>query len=287
MRNRMPMLESERRDRAKNQRMAVLVGLLAAGLAWWFFMGPGSVDLSFCDNPGVDTPQTVVLVDATDTWSSLRQMIVENQVLESLTPQRNIVVYPVEPGTNESVRAEPIFLKCNPGNMDQLSRAAGFNPDSWLTNFIGNRELVDRRYEEFKAEVSAAVIGVALGDPRATSPIMETLRWGAVNANSGSDEPLEVVVISDMLQNSPMMSFYTAGVELSDENARQLADLSALGSRELQGAELDVYLLSADIPNGFSRQDVLEFWELYLNYQGDGARIPILGASIRSIHRVD
>jgi len=280
MNNRLPMLESERRDRAKNWRMVGSVVLLAAAVLWWFSpKGPNSVNPGFCNDPPTDIPQTVVLVDATDSWSALRQMIVENQVMESLSPQRNIVVYPVEPGTNESVRPGYIFSKCNPGNFDQLLSAKGFNPDSWYSGFIGNRELIDGRYEEFKREFSDAVIGVALGDPMATSPIMETLRWGAVNANSGSDNPLEVLIISDMLQNSPAMSFYGGEADISPESARRLADLSMLGSRELQGAKVDVYHLSADIPNGFSVQDVLEFWELYLNHQG--------GAAILSRHRVD
>ena len=258
-----------------NQRLGfgVFFSVVLAFSVWLIVSGTGKAlgNLDLCDDPMDDAlGQSIIIVDASDSWSPFRQQVVRNELLTSVGIHRDVSVYAVQSGVTEETTVNPIITVCNPGNWDlylqNYKEPLGARPDQ-----------LDDRYQTFSDSIFNAIDAIAAQPSFDNSPIMETLRWAAENAaENASNYPdnLEIFLLSDLLQNSSEYSIYGGSPDLSVRKAEELAGEGVLGASGLQDAEVTLYMLLNDYPPGVSRRSLADFWEAYLRKQG--ASVPLV-----------
>jgi hypothetical protein len=250
-----------------NRNVRVVLGVVFTGLC---VLGVLAINGTFvpiikadeCDSGNPDfLGETIIVIDASDTWSVLRRQIVENQLLDDVGIHQRVLVYAVESGVSDQSVAEPLIEICNPGTLAALEleyegRAYGVRSG-----------IMDDRYRAFKDSVLEIVDAVAARPSIDDSPIMETLLWAATKS---SHDSLEVFLVSDLLQNTGEYSLYGGNADLSEEMAAALAGEDRLGTEELEGARVSLYMLLNRLPTGVSRNSLVRFWTVYLAKQGRG-----------------
>jgi hypothetical protein len=169
-------------------------------------------------------------------------------------------MHAIEP-SSDPTRSSRLVV-CNPGSVGQIAdESRRWWLPSWL---VSNERVVQQFHDRFHEMVDSVVTEIGSIPTQATSPIIETIRAAAVLTRSNT--PLEVVLVSDMHQNSPLFSAYRQPdwpVEVADS----LADVYEQGTRQLAGARITLYLLSpADMPPNV--EALRRFWTRFFDAQG-------------------
>lgn len=253
---------TRRRDRRPDRSTlwAVLASIgaviLLAGyfaLSWWAQSRRVAIDeASLCPVRG-PSAVTAVLVDRSDPLTSQQARRVR-QVLDRVVAEApvggRVALYLAE--ADEFTALAPVLALCNPG-----SEA---NP------LYENPKKIRARYEEgFKARFEA--VGKTLLEParRTTSPIMESIKAVCIDAFGAAPSgiPLRLVVVSDLIQHSPIVSHYR------ERNFTAFLEDKRLdgSSVDCKGAEVDIlYILrfGKDGRPTLQNRDHQRFWDLYL-----------------------
>lgn len=234
---------------------AVGVTAIVGGFGWlWFQANANRVELAgdLCRTTG-PIEQTIVLVDATDPISPLTQ----KEILTRLSDQASAVptngrfeLRTLEPGQS---RTNQIFSLCNPGSGSEID------------GLTGNPEAARRRWEEnFDQPLQNAMQRVTTGSSGDTSPIMAALQQIAVDRLTSWAEreiPTRIVVVSDMIENTPDFSMYAP--EGADILAYSGSRAAAAYSVDLAGATVDLWFLRRDTT--LSSVDVMNFWAEWID----------------------
>lgn len=214
------------------------------------------------------TGTTIVLVDATDPWTPLRQTAVAREmsdVANAIPRHSRVILQTVRAGSAAgSVRAPDAI--CNPGTVEQVeadAAEAGFVGS--LSLLITNTERARTRYDTAFARVIDSLVAEAgRSEPQAESPILETLRSSVLG--QATDGVPHVILISDLYQHSQLCSLYREPSCLGD--AERLADPTVGGTHDLRDATVEVFLLSPASGDLVHRDDLLQFWYSYFSAQG-------------------
>lgn len=206
---------------------------------------------------------TIILIDATDPWSDIRQAAVAREMAEILssTPRfQRISVHLVLAGEPPT---PAVGALCNPGTPEQIrSDPHGAGLPEWL---ISHPERVRTRYESAFASVLDGVVSeAAKTPPQARSPIIETLRSAVLT--KGQNTPSSIVLISDLYEHSRLCTFYGAATCMG--NVERISDPIVGGVHGLSGSEVGVLLLSPAGGDRVPRDDLLAFWLEYFARQG-------------------
>lgn len=228
----------------------LLVGYFA--LNWWAKGQRVEIDeATLCPVSG-PSAVTAVLVDRSDpltTQQALRVRQVLDRVVAEAPVGGRVALYVAE--ADAFTALAPVLALCNPG-----SEA---NP------LYQNPKKIRARYEEgFKARFDA--VRKALLEPaqRKTSPIMESIKAVCIDAFGAAPPgvPLRLVVVSDLVQHSPVTSHYR---ERNFETFLRDARLSGV-LVDCKGAEVEMlYILRLGkdgrptIQNGAHQR----FWDLW------------------------
>lgn len=239
--------------------LAVVTLLTVAAIAWAGMSMPGP--MPECSQ-AVPTEEVIFLIDSTDPLSAEQQRFVAGKVQEAADRLavggrlRLVQFDPRADGSSLLSEAEPL---CKPRDG---SRA------SFLTE---NGRLLDRFFKErFQAPLKVAVAGLNQGHPAETTPLLEGLHALAKRlAGTAQSSRRELVIVSDLLQNSKLISFY--------RGVPSFVDLARQDSVYLQGLEdgfrglgVVVYRLK-DRSVGRQQATALpQFWEQY--FKAAGAR---------------
>jgi hypothetical protein len=264
-------------DSKKWKRVIILGSLVVTlGLIATAWQGPIFRQVTFCDRVEGkgNVREALVILDASDPWSQLREQQVKDDLLQSLKVHRWVSVYEVGSGVDDNREPELLYEGCNPGTRDSFVEEYGRYPWGAQTDQL------EPKYEEFRAAIESEVSRVAQKTAIDNSPIMETLQWAATNGNLVANHKLatdmlppglEVLLVSDLLANSPEYTVYGGSPDLSDSRARQLAGAGQLGIEELEGAEVTLLYLATDmLPPGVSSPQLRAFWQKFLECQGRG-----------------
>lgn len=200
--------------------------------------------------------QTIVLVDATDTLSALTRSEIAQRLadLAASTPKGSRL--DIRTLRSDDARTNAIFSLCNPGD------------GSDLDPLIANPEAARRKWEEgFSAPLEVA-LEASTGEGEAdTSPIMAAIQQIAVERlTSASDRsiPTSLVVVSDMLENSPLFSMYRSGANYAAYAASPAANAYA---SNLTGATVDVWLVRRDAAPADANA-LIDFWDRWFTESG-------------------
>ena len=198
----------------------------------------------------------VLLVDMTDPLSFTQKeafLLTLRELIEKRTPKGYLLsVFML--GADFKENAAPIEELCNPGTGADRSE------------LTANIKRLRRQYEEkFLKPLSKRTENLVASKPAKFSPIFEMVQLVGIKAFRKHDIKGErrLMIISDMLQNTPQLNMYNNPPDFSIFAA---SDYGRKTQPELQGVEVEIHYL-INTPNVQTKRNLM-FWEEYFNKAG-------------------
>ena len=187
---------------------------------------------------GETPPHVGIVIDKTDLYSPEQAARIGDLVLanrDRLAISERMTLFELD-ARGELVNTNDFSL-CNPGRGDQI------NP------LYRNPQRVEMRYQAlFEGPLQAALADLVEPKESPSSPIIESLARLAVTENFDPETPARrIVLVSDMLQNSPLFSVYGRNRGALDERLPDPRDVARAIEDEvgdaLAGVTVEVYLI--------------------------------------------
>jgi hypothetical protein len=177
----------------------IVIGILGAISYAALVLRPAEYDPDTLCLAGEVPPHVAVVIDKTDLYSPEQAFGIEQLVLDSrdqLEIGERLTLFELD-ARGELVNTNDFSL-CNPGRGDQI------NP------LYRNPQRVEARYQAlFEGPLQAALADLVEPKESPASPILESLARLALTPNFDDTIPArEIVLVSDMLQNSQLFSVY-------------------------------------------------------------------------------
>ncbi len=229
----------------------LLVLALIGGAFWWWGQKKSGIDATTLCPSGGPIGHNVLLIDKTDPFNlpqkSAFDLIVTDLVTKQTPPGYLLSIYVL--GDDFKTQTKPLVELCNPGDAKGHSE---------LTE---NIKQLNRQYKErFLKPVfqqSTELLSVVTAQE---SPILEMLQM--VNLNSikrhDVDGPKQLIVLSDLLQNSKPLSMYKSIPNFDSFNQTSYAQKTRVN---FEGVDVKVHLLQ-NMPD-LQKQNLFEFWKKY------------------------
>lgn len=253
--------ERAARGNALGITLLVVVALLVAGGvgAYAYLRGQARPleAQTLCPKDGADQV-TVVLLDVTDPLNTAQQQALRNEFIalrDRLPVHARLELYAV--GAPNRALLTPLAAQCNPG------RGAQVDP------LLGNPARVERRWQESFEQPVGKALSEALSAPIAkTSPILESIQSVTLTSflvPRHREKPRLLVVVSDLLQHTSDLSFYTAL-----PTAERLSKLPAFGrvKADLREVEVELWLVRRDAEASRQGRALIELWQGIFAAQG-------------------
>jgi len=171
-----------------------------AGLGILFFITRAQSALidpdSFCNRNG-PTGVTLVLLDASDAIDEVKAERVKSAIVNiARSSERGVRLDIYVADTSDGSLAEPAFSLCNPG--------APGSYEALYSNAKKSQTLFEERFLE---SIELTLAGLLVVEPANASPILESIRSAATASFSRLKDstPTELVIVSDMVQNTPIL----------------------------------------------------------------------------------
>jgi hypothetical protein len=209
----------------------------------------------------VPTEEITFLVDATDPLSPEQQQFVAGKVQEAADHLavggrlRLVQLDPRADGSSPLSEAEPL---CKPRDGGQAS---------FLTE---NRRLLKGFFDQhFRAPLEQAMAKLNQAHPAKTTPLIEGLQALARRLAGAAQSPRrDLVIFSDLLQHSPLLTQYRGGYGFAALAQQQSAYLQGLDG--FRGLGVVVYRLKHGTVDRKQATALRQFWADY--FQAAGAR---------------
>jgi len=179
--------------------LLLVAGVVAAVSYFALTLRPAEYDADTLCIAGIVPPHRVVIIDKTDLYSTQQAGAIERIILtqrDTLTVGERLSLFELD----ETGRLDDTnqFSLCNPGSGDQV------NP------LYRNPDRIQARYEAlFDAPLQQALADLVVPKDAPQSPILEALAELAQEPSMGQTVPgRRIVLVSDMLQNSDIVSVY-------------------------------------------------------------------------------
>jgi hypothetical protein len=237
--------------------MALLLVIgMVSGTAWWWSQKKSGIDPNtLCPSDG-PIGHHVLLIDKTDPFNLPQKaafdLIVTDLVTKQTPPGYLLSIYVL--GDDFKSQTKPLVELCNPGDAKGHSE------------FTENIKQLNRQYKErFLKPVFAQSTELLSVTTAQESPILEMLQM--VNLNSlqkhDVDGPKQLIVLSDLLQNSKHLSMYKSMPDFDVFNATAYAQKTKVN---FEGVEIKVHLLQ-NVPQ-LQKQNLFDFWKKYFSNSG-------------------
>lgn len=262
---------SERRADSKKYRSMVMVGAIVlvvlAGGGWFIKARNDRLSLNDQLCPPNPTSYLAVLVDVTDPMSLPQRQDLRNKLenlKEDIAKSGKIAIFKVDAASERLLT--PILEVCNPGDASDVSEMSG-DPKAV-------QKLWDEKFEKPLDQAFQQVV-VASGSDK--SPIVQSIQSVVLTefkASKAEDKPRRLIVISDLLQNTPGLNFYE-GVPDAEEvtNSPEFATART----DLRGVDVELWMLQR--PDYSTRQPrtLADLWDALISAQG---------GNVTSVYRV-
>jgi hypothetical protein len=208
--------------------------------------------------PATPTSITVLLIDVTDPLTTAQRQDFQNQLtrLRNSVPRYGkLIVSKVDSASDRLL--EPVIVRCNPGTADDES--------TWTGNPKGTQK---KHEEQFVRPLESAFGSLTRATGSERSPIFESIQSVALTellSPETSKIPRRLVVVSDLLQNTDSLSFYSAVPQIEEL-------LGAPAFRrvrtDLKDVEVELWMLErSDAPQTQPRA-LVELWDRAIAEQG-------------------
>lgn len=250
-----------RRRRQRQRRMAflnfaIIALLIAGGFVAFQFIKPAPYDeQTLCLLSDEMPPHTAIILDKTDEYDERQAELISSLIRRTrdrLEIGERLSLFELDAEGQFDPRGE--FSLCNPGRGGQV------NP------LFRNPGMIEERYAElFEAPMDAVIEDLVVPKEAPASPILEAIARLAQTENFSTDAPARnIVIVSDMLQNSDLFSAYGGGGALPTNmpDARDVAEqVDRRYGRSLSGVEIEIRLIPRDRYTDMQRGALKEYWD--------------------------
>jgi len=269
----LPRSSARKKRQAQQRRKGVVILLLSitvlgAATGGYVYLQRSRVDIdtaTLCPRAG---PHAIaaVLIDATDPLSTVQKDYVQkffDEFSESMPPGTQVSMYSA--GAYSARGFEATARLCNPGDGADASRLTA-NP----------RRLWQRWHDMFREPLRETVESDMERGLAEQSALFEMLKSLSIDAFPLRDRsvPLELVIVSDMLVNTPDYSHYRDG---ADFDALKDHSYFAHLFPNLRGVRVRVLYVGRAGMEEIQTRRHAEFWAAYFEF---------VGASLESIKRI-
>lgn len=258
------MAKKRRANKAKSDKIgyiliAVVVSILLAITVFIAMNRGADIDKnSMCRTDG-NFDRQIVILDMTDNYNAIQvqqiKHIIEN-IVDHLDVTEQLQLYFIDSTLPSEIKPE--FSLCNPGNGEGKSE------------IYSNPKLFKKRWEKrFHAPLREKMLALS-GDYTSTkSPIIETIQ--AVNNIAlpyvrEDGRRYKVTLISDMIQNSDVLSFFTT---TRSSLAHFVDSPGYIKTRtDLEDVDMDIVIVRRDKFESLQSRDYVDFWIEVLSSMG-------------------
>jgi hypothetical protein len=237
--------------------MALLVVIFLLGAAtWWWSQKKAGIDpKTLCPTSG-PIGHNVLLIDKTDPLNIPQKAAFDLLVTELVTNQTppgyllSIFVL----GDDFKSQTAPLVELCNPGD------------EKGHSELTENTKALSRQYKERFLKPAFEQSTLLLSSNSAQeSPILEMLQMVSLNSfqRHHIDGPRNLIVLSDLLQNSKQLSMYKSVPNFEDFSNTTYAQKTKIN---FESATVKVHLLQ-NSPM-LQKQNLLNFWQQYFQKSG-------------------
>lgn len=237
--------------------------LIASAIAWAVLAQKDTVlldEVTLCPKGRPPSGLTVVLVDATDSTSRMQQLAVLNRLeraIDNLALYERVELYQIAPGDDLPA---PVLSVCRPPRPDEVS------------DLTGNKRLAFKRFEEsYKPKLKQTLDALLTAPAAASSPIMEGVQAVTVRSllapdlPTGSDFHKRLIVVSDLMQFSPLANHYRGAL---DYDAFRASPDFAHTASDLNGVDVTLLYLNRASARDVQGGGHIEFWLRWFGDQG-------------------
>lgn len=237
---------------------AVLLTVVAVGVIYALVaMSHRELDkLTLC--PAEPTSITVLLVDVTDPMNPAQKQDFQNQLsrLKNSIPRYGKLIVTKVDASAEHLLS-PVIIRCNPGTSADVSETTG------------DPVAVQKQWDEqFDKPLSAAFAGLTNASGAEQSPILESVQSVALTElqKPGVEgKPRRLIVASDLLQNTPDVSFYhdlPIAAEFTDSAAFRKA------RTDLRHVDVELWMLQRTDARQTQPRALADLWEQIIAQEG-------------------
>jgi len=239
--------------------LVVVGGAIAGVVAYHALKGKEGISATtLCPTSG-PRGHIVLLVDKTDPLNFTQRQafaVTLKELVETKVPEGHLLSVFVL-GEKFEHSAQPVIELCNPGS------------GTGKSEFTANPQKLRKQYEErFVKPMEDAQKALLASEPAKASPIFEMLQLVGINGfrRHAIDGPRRLVMMSDMLHNTPQFSMYQSLVEWEPFEA---SDYGKKTQADLKGVTVELHYLM-NTPRLQTRRSLV-FWERY--FERAGARL--------------
>ena len=238
--------------------LLLVIGILSGALWWWSQKNNNSLDAqTLCPTSGA-LGHNVLLIDATDPLN-MAQKAALDLYLSDLAIKNTPAGYLLSVfvlGHDFKADTQPLVQLCNPGTAQGHSA------------MTENIQQLTRRYQEgFLKPVLEQTQQLTGRESAEESPIFEMLQMLSLNSlqKQQVDGPKTLVVVSDLLQNSPQFSMYQ-----TTPNFEQFTKTAYATKTKINFDGVDVKVLVLFNSPALQKTTLFDFWKQY--FKSAGAR---------------
>lgn len=200
-----------------------------------------------------------ILFDTTEPMIPSQAREIENRIssmISSLEPFDRVAFYEVRSDENSAIRKVSLQVNSQQASIDHFCRQHAKWEDSPARV---------RLNEQLPRLISIEMLQNIEQGVQSFSPITDALRYIAAEV-TGKPFTTYVIVVSDMIEHSRLLSMYTPGWF---ENSYSLSRQSILNQRPIfpEGTEIDVFLLSRADTN-VQNEELQQYWVQMLTGPG-------------------
>jgi len=229
--------------------IGILLFIILAGAAGWSIFNKTKYDTSTLCEQNTISEVTVLLIDKTGGFSPNQKRLLMRAIkaeIDKLKTGKRLVVYEVDDQEYYGL-SKPIFDKCLPKDGSEVNQ------------LVENKRMIEKSFnEEFLDKLQFITDNFDEKNIATSSPIIESLSDISVLYNIEPQIKLErVILISDLLQHSPNISFYKSNVEniTIEEVSSSIPDLF--------GIDIQIYWLQrTNNEQRIQNDGLLNWWEL-------------------------
>lgn len=243
----------------------VPVAVIILGVAWYWakqLEAPPFNEETLCSENG-SVGNIVMLLDVTDPVAPVQQRKIRSRLLAKETEAHAGTLFTVGLVHPNLDQQGVQFFMCKP------------RPGDDANELYENPRLIKERYnEKFKMPLEEMLSNMLTSSSSRSSPIMESIQATLADTpNFGANRyPRRLILVTDLLQHSPVFSFYRGETWKSFENS---PDFQRLSSKSLGDTHVEILQL----PRAEAMVDweeVEHFWVNYFEIQGAVEVEPIL-----------
>lgn len=207
--------------------------------------------VTFCNRAG-PAAVTLVILDASDPADGVQieraKATILNAAQNSAAGTR-IDIFVAD--TPDGRLASPVFSKCNPGE-----------PGKYETLYADAERHRQAFEESFLAAIEDNLTQLLDAEPAKSSPIIESIRSATTASLARLDDhvPVDIYIVSDMVQNSPLLRHRTGSEDFKDFQAGPTWP-GALA--DMRGARIHLLYLARTQYRSIQSRSHTSWWESY------------------------